>query len=85
MVWCGAILPLMHRHWDIPYDKTRARLWHKAYEHNIIKASSSDSVPSRAIGGLSGYTMVCGKHSTIQCQAREYSQGRREGRPCQGR
>ena len=37
-VWCGAILPLMHRH----YYKVR---------------SSSDSVPSRVIAGLSGLNL----------------------------
>ena len=32
MVWCGAILPLMHRRYFIHCDKTRTRPWYKAYE-----------------------------------------------------
>ena len=47
VVWCGekleslkkfriAILPFMHRHQYTHYDETRTRVWHRAYENDII-------------------------------------------------
>ena len=35
MVWCGAILPPMHRYQYTQYDKTHTRVWHKAYEDDL--------------------------------------------------
>ena len=35
MVWCGAILPHMHRHQYTQNDNTLTRVWHKAYENDL--------------------------------------------------
>ena len=35
MVWCGAILPPMHRHRYTQYDNTLTRVWHEAYEDDM--------------------------------------------------
>ena len=49
------------------YDKTRTRLWQKAYEDDVNETLSCDSVPSRVIGGLLGYIQILVKsHHLIQ-------------------
>ena len=35
VVWCGAILPCIHRHRYTQYDKTLTRVWHKEYEDDM--------------------------------------------------
>ena len=55
MVWCGAILPPMHRHQHTLHDKTRTRVWHKAFEDGMKKKFYSDSILSRVIIDLSVY------------------------------
>ena len=48
MVWCGAILPLMHRHQYLLFrHMTLTRPWHKAYEYDMKRTSSSDAGLSR--------------------------------------
>lgn len=56
IVWCGAITS-MHRHSYAHCEKTHTRLWHKAYGYNMKRTSSSDSIPSRVLEGLSGYAL----------------------------
>ena len=35
LVWCGVILPPMHRHRCTQYNNTLTRVWHKAYEDGM--------------------------------------------------
>ena len=69
MVWCGAIVPLMHRHQYTQYDETRTRSWHETDGSSMKKISCSHFVPNRVIAGLSGCFM---KISTNDYQAMGY-------------
>ena len=54
MLWCGANLASRASPLTCSMHQASTHSWHKVIEHKVKKISSSDSVPSRVIAGLSG-------------------------------